>query len=228
MHKIMLIEDDLTLRQQIYENLLQWEYQVAVTENFKDVLTGLIEASPDLILLDINLPYYDGFYWCGKIREVSKIPIIFMSSRDSNMDILMALNKGGDDYVTKPFSMPVLIGKIQAILRRAYQYDVGSNLTETNLLSHNGLVLMPEESTALYGEEKIDLTKNELKILAVLMQKARKIISRNELMTLLWNDDLYVNDNTLTVNINRLRSKLEEAGLPDFIITKKGQGYFIQ
>lgn len=227
MHKILIVEDDVTLQRQLTESLQSWRYQVLIAEDFKDIITIFLAGKPDLVLLDINLPYFDGFYWCRQIRELSKLPILFLSSRDSNMDILMALQNGGDDYVTKPFSMPVLIGKIQALLRRAYQYDAGSEQNGQDIITHNGLVLKLNESAALYNDQKIELTKNELKILSLLISNSGKIISRNDLMTLLWNDDMYVNDNTLTVNINRLRVKLEEAGLPEFITTKKRQGYVI-
>jgi DNA-binding response OmpR family regulator len=173
--------------------------------------------------MDINLPYFDGFYWCKKIREFSKIPIIFLSSRDTNMDIVMAINMGGDDYITKPFSLDILVAKINALLRRTYSYSDKS----LEVIEYKGAVLNLKDNTLLYNEKKIDLTKNEFKIILLLMKFQGKIISREKIMRTLWKDESFIDDNTLTVNVNRLRSKLTDLGLNNYITTKKGQGYVI-
>lgn len=173
--------------------------------------------------MDINLPCFDGFYWCQKIREISKVPIIFLSSRNTNMDIIMAVQMGGDDFVTKPFSIDILVTKLHAMLRRTYSY--GENLGD--VLECRGVILNINDSTLSYNENKIELTKNELKILLLLMKNIGKIISRDRIMRILWDDDTFINDNTLTVNVNRLRKRLEDIGIKDFIETKKGQGYVI-
>ena len=173
--------------------------------------------------MDVNLPYYDGFYWCEKIREVSKVPIIFLSSRDSNMDIIMGINNGGDDYITKPFSTEVLISKINALLRRSYDYN-----NSDTLIYYNDAVLDIEKCIFRYDDKEIELTKNEIKILSLLIKNKEKVVSREKIMMSLWNDDEFVNDNTLTVNITRLRGKINELGLKDIIKTKKGIGYLIK
>lgn len=173
--------------------------------------------------MDINLPYYDGFYWCEKIRQVSKVPIIFISSRSNNMDIIMAVNMGGDDYITKPFSLEILMAKIQALLRRSYSYQGA----ESHMIELHGAVLNLNQSTLSYQDHTVDLTKNEFKILQLLMHNHGMIMSRDKIMRSLWEDESFVDDNTLTVNVNRLRNKLSDIGLEDFINTKKNQGYLV-
>lgn len=223
MHKIMLIEDDTALCGQVIEGFKKWGYTTIPVQNFEDILEEFNTIKPQLVIMDVNLPCFDGFYWCNKIRELSKTPIVFLSSQNTNMDIVMAINAGADDYITKPFSMQILIAKIQAVLRRSYDYSSA----KAEYLEHNGLVLNICESTAAYQNKKAELTKNELKMMVLLMNNKGRIISRESIMQLLWDDDLYVNDNTLTVNINRLRAKIAELGLENFIETKKGQGYII-
>lgn len=191
--------------------------------DFNHVFQQFLAEKPQLILLDINLPVYDGFYWVQKIREVSKVPIIFISSRNTNMDKVMAMNMGGDDYVTKPFSLEVLIAKINALLRRAYNYAAGNN----DNLSHNGLILNLQNGSAQVDQQTIDLSKNEYKLLQYLLRQHGQIVSREKLLRALWDDERFVDDNTLTVNINRLRKKIEQAGLTNYIETKIGQGYMI-
>lgn len=221
--KIMIVEDDIKIGELVGEGLGKWGYDVYCVEDFSDTFNCFLRYEPHLVLMDINLPYFDGFYWCNKIREVSKTPIIFISSRNSNMDIIMAINMGGDDFVQKPFSMDVLLAKVNAILRRTYSY---SNV-EADVVEHSGVVLNLKDDTLLYNDRKIDLTKNEFKILYTLIKNNGKIISRDKIMKLLWEDESFVDDNTLTVNINRLRKKLLDIGLEEFIQTRKGQGYII-
>jgi DNA-binding response OmpR family regulator len=224
MFKILIVEDDMTIGNIISENLQKWGYEPMLVNDFSDVFSEYVEFKPDLVLMDIVLPLYDGYYWCSKIRQESKVPIIFISSKDSNMDVLMAINMGADDYVTKPFSMEILLAKISALLRRTYSYI---NKT-ANLIEHKGAVLNIDDGTLVYNDEKIDLTKNEYRILYVLMSNKDSIVSRDKIMRNLWEHESFVDDNTLTVNINRLRKKLDKKGLSDFIVTKKGQGYIVE
>lgn len=223
MHRIMLVEDDEALCLQIIDGLKKWGFSADAAINFENVIEDFNRIKPQLVIMDVNLPCFDGFHWCNKIREISKVPVVFLSSRDTNMDIVMAINTGADDYITKPFSMQILIAKIQAVIRRTYDYASASS----EYLEHNGLMLNMSESSITFKSSKAELTKNELKILSLLMNCKGRIVSRESIMQLLWDDDVYVNDNTLTVNINRLRGKLSDIGLPDFIETKKGQGYIV-
>ena len=223
MKKILIIEDDLNVARELSISLKKWSFEVDIIKNFDNILKEVIYNKPSLILMDVNLPYYDGFYWCEKIREVSKVPIIFLSSRDSNMDIIMGINDGGDDYITKPFSTEVLISKINALLRRSYDYN-----NSDTLIYYNDAVLDIEKCIFRYDDKEIELTKNEIKILSLLIKNKEKVVSREKIMMSLWNDDEFVNDNTLTVNITRLRGKINELGLKDIIKTKKGIGYLIK
>lgn len=223
MFKILVVEDDPKMRAIILENLHRWGFQGSYVQDFSKVFDDFIKHDPHLILMDINLTAYDGFYWCGRIRELSKVPIIFISSRNTNMDIVMAVNMGGDDFIQKPFSLEVLMAKINALLRRTYNYTN----TESSAVEHNGLILNLKDSSILYMDNRSELTKNELKILYTLMINKGGIVSRDKLMRVLWEDESFVDDNTLTVNINRLRRKLGELGLADYIQTKKGQGYIV-
>lgn len=223
MFKIMIVEDDQKMQQIILESVVRWGFEGRYAQNFNNVFDEFVKYEPHLVLMDINLTAYDGFYWCGKIREISKVPIIFISSRNTNMDIIMAVNMGGDDFIQKPFSLEVLMAKINALLRRTYNY---AN-TISNVIEHNGAVLDLRDSSVRFQDRKLELTKNEFKILQILMKDKGKIVSRDEIMRVLWEDESFVDDNTLTVNINRLRKKLEDLGLSDFIQTKKGQGYII-
>jgi len=219
----MIVEDDSKIREFVKESLEKWGYEVAAVEDFNEIFNIFVKHQPHLVLMDINLPSFDGFYWCNKIREVSKAPIIFISSRTSNMDIIMAINMGGDDFVQKPFSMDILLAKVNALIRRTYSYLN----TETDVIEHNGVVLNLMDNTLYYKEEKVELTKNEFKIVYMLMKNHGSVIDRDKIMRSLWEDESFVDDNTLTVNINRLRKKLSNIGLDEFIETKKGQGYII-
>ena len=222
MYKITIIEDDITIAKTIKEYLLRWDYDVIYLTDFKDISSQVVSFEPHLILLDLMLPYYNGFHWCSEIRKVSKVPIIFISSASDNMNIVMAMNMGGDDFISKPFDLKVLHAKVTALLRRTYSFQ-----GQVNLLEHNGVLLNLSDATLTYKDERINLTKNEYKILQLLMENVRSVVPRDEIMQRLWESDTYVDDNTLTVNINRLRKKLNELGLDDFIETKKGIGYMV-
>jgi len=220
---IMIVEDEQKIAQMIEENLIKWGYDVFWVKDFQKVEEEYLSVKPHLVLLDINLPYYDGFYWCEKIRKYSNVPIVFVSSRNEKMDVMMAINMGGDDFIQKPFSMDILVTKINAIVRRTYTYLSPS----LDVLKHNDLTLNLKNSTVKFGEQESELTKNEFKILTVLFENKNEIISRDELMRALWEDESFIDDNTLTVNINRLRRKLTDMGVEDYIQTKKGQGYML-
>lgn len=221
MLNILLIEDDESIFQLIKKHFYQWDMQVEGTANFKFVMDSFEKTQPQLVMIDIQLPAFDGFHWCREIRSVSKVPIIFLSSRDQPMDMVMAMQMGADDYIQKPFHMDVLMAKVQAILRRTYDY------TE-EVVEHviwNGATIDYATSTITKNDQSIELTKNEQYILRILLEHKDQIVSRDDLMRKLWDDERFVNDNTLTVNVNRLRSKLEELDLTDVILTKKGLGY---
>ncbi|HEM5320208.1 TPA: response regulator transcription factor [Streptococcus suis] len=220
MQKILLIEDDKTISQLVAKNLINWGYQVQEVKDFQMVLEQMEEFQPHLILLDIGLPFFNGYYWCQEIRKTSRVPIMFLSSHDQPMDIVMAINMGADDYVTKPFEMTVLLAKIQGLLRRTYDF-VG----EQSLLWFEEISLDLKTMQVSYGQVVEELTRNEFQILRVLFEHGKEVVSREELMRELWNSDIFVDDNTLSVNIARLRKKLAELGQPDVIATKKGVGY---
>lgn len=220
MQKILLVEDDKTISQLVAKNLINWGYQVQEVKDFQTVLDQIRDFQPHLILLDIGLPFFNGYYWCQEIRKTSRVPIMFLSSHDQPMDIVMAINMGADDYVTKPFEMTVLLAKIQGLLRRTYDF-VG----EQSLLWFEDVSLDLKTMQVSYGQAVAELTRNEFQILRVLFEHGKEVVSREELMRELWNSDIYVDDNTLSVNIARLRKKLAELGLPDLIMTKKGVGY---
>lgn len=221
MYKIFIIEDDIKMCKLIKESLKKWSYDVKQVYDFKDILKEFTEYMPHLVLLDINLPFYDGFYWCNKIRNISTIPIIFISSRDTDMDKIMGITLGGDDYIQKPFSIDFLTAKIQAILRRTYAYR-DENL---NLIQHKDMILNLEECALYYKNNKYPLSPNENKILSLLMKNGGKVVKRDRIMQSLWDDENFVDDNTLTVNVNRLRKKLSQIGLKDVIETIKSEGY---
>lgn len=223
MYKILIVEDDRVISEEMADLLTKWGYEAICVKDFSDVFNEFSRQSPHLVLMDINLPSFDGFYWCGKIREISKVPILFISSRNSNMDVIMAINMGGDDFIQKPFSSDIFLAKVNGIMRRAYSY---SNV-RTSLLEHNGVVLNLGDSTLTYNDRRLELTRNELRILHCLMKDWGNVVSRDIIMRYLWEDESFVDDSTLTVNINRLRKKLEDIGLNNLIQTKKGQGYIV-
>lgn len=223
MYKVLLIEDDIDLAKETAFALGKWGFKVELIDDFEMIMEEFIDKKPELVLLDVNLPLYNGFYWCEKIRNISNVPIIFLSSRDSDMDLIMGINNGGDDYITKPFSIDILVTKINGIMRRVYNYT-GSN----NIMMYRNLIFDMEKGIIKNNENCIELTKNEIKILSLLLKNKNKVVSRENLMMSLWESDEFVTDNALTVSINRLRSKIKELDLEDFIKTKKGIGYIIE
>ena len=222
-YKIMIVEDDPTIAGVVKSHLAKWGYLAYSVQDFSLVLHEFRQEEPHLVLMDISLPRYNGFYWCGEIRKFSRVPILFLSSHAENMDIVMAISMGGDDYVTKPFDLSVLVAKIQALLRRSYDFQ-----SPMNVLYHREAVFHIGDGTLHYRNQKIDLTRNEARIMQTLLESKGVIVSRDTLMQRLWDSDEFIDDNTLTVNIARLRKKLEDAGLCDFIVTKKGSGYLVE
>lgn len=223
MYRIYIVEDDRTIANAVKNHLEKWGFEVKCADDFKNIMSEFSEYSPHLVLMDISLPFYNGFYHCSEIRRVSKVPVVFLSSASDNMSIVMAMNMGGDDFIAKPFDLTVLMAKIRAILRRTY--DFGS---ETGVITHKGAMLNISDATLSFNGEKIDLTKNEYRILLTLLENKGKVVSRDLLMNKLWETDSYVDENTLTVNVSRLRKKLEKSGLSDFIETKSGMGYIVE
>ncbi|MFD1205283.1 MULTISPECIES: response regulator transcription factor [Sporosarcina] len=223
MFTILIVEDEIKISSIIATELRNWGYGVHVAEDFSNVEELYLMVQPHLILLDINLPYMNGFYWCERIRRHSNIPIVFLSSRTETMDMMMALNMGGDDFIQKPFSMEMLLTKIHALLRRSYTYQQ----IDMDILSHRDLTLHVKRAVLSSPDGEIELTKNEFRILCILLERKNEIVQRDELMAALWEDENFIDDNTLTVNINRLRRKLSEHRLDGYIQTKKGQGYIL-
>ncbi|MBD5489540.1 MAG: response regulator transcription factor [Lachnospiraceae bacterium] len=220
MYKILIVEDDSTISEQIGKYLNRWGYETACAEDFENVLQQFISFDPQLVLLDIGLPFYNGYYWCSEIRKISQIPVVFISSASDNMNIVMAMNMGGDDFIMKPFDLEVLLAKVQAILRRTYSFQKQSSVME-----YGNVILNLTDMSLLYQGTRIELSKNEFRILQILYEHAGNTVSRENIMKRLWDNECFVDDNTLTVNMNRLRKKLEETGIHDFILTKKGVGY---
>jgi len=222
MYKILIVEDDLLIASLLEDGLKKWSFETEQITDFVNVLDAFKKYQPHLVLLDISLPYFNGYYWCNEIRKISKVPIIFLSSHTENMDIIMAMNMGGDDFVTKPFSLDIVIAKLQAVLRRTYSY-----FSDISTLEVDGVILSLNDTTVTFQDKKLELTKNEYKIMQLLMEHKNNIVTRDQIMKKLWDSDSFIDDNTLTVNVNRLRKKLEDCGLIDFINTKKGLGYMI-
>ncbi len=221
MFKLLVVEDDNTLFQEVRERLAGWSYEVHGIQDFRQVLQEFTALKPDLVIIDIQLPYFDGFHWCRMIRSHSSVPIIFLSSRDHPTDMVMSMQLGADDYIQKPFHFDVLIAKLQAVLRRVYQY----NTEPIELRSWHGATIDYTKNTVTLGSHAITLTKNEMFILVKLLEQKNRIVSRDALIESLWEDSRFISDNTLTVNVNRLRKKLDELDLGRFIETKVGQGY---
>ena len=218
----MIVEDDGNMANAMRTQLTAWGYEVYCVQNFWKVTEEFLTEEPQLVLLDIMLPFFNGYHWCSEIRKHSNVPILFISSASDNMNIIMAMNMGGDDFIAKPFDLNVLSAKVQAILRRTY--DLAGTIP---VLEHRGAILNLNDMTLHYEGQSLDLTRNEFRILQTLLEQKGKVVSRNTLMTRLWEIDSYVEENTLTVNINRLRKKLEELGLKEYITTKVGCGYMI-
>lgn len=222
MYKIWIVEDDMTIAKTLAGHLSKWNYEVRYVTDFKNIMEEFVAFEPHLVLMDIMLPFFNGYHWCTEIRKISKVPVIFISSMSDNMNIVMAINMGGDEFVEKPFDLNVITAKIQALLRRTYAFH-----GRVNAIEHQGVMLNLNDATVTYQGQKLALTKNDYKILQMLLEHAGKIVPREEIMTRLWESDEFIDDNTLTVNVTRLRKKLEEIGLTDYIVTKKGIGYLI-
>lgn len=222
MYRILIVEDDRGIAGEVEQRIKSWDMDAKCAADFRNVTAEFAGYEPHLVLLDISLPYMNGYHWCREIRKVSRVPIVFISSAADNMNIIMAMNMGADDFIAKPFDGEVLIAKVQALLRRSY--DFGESMP---VLEHRGAMLNTGDGSFFYGEKKLALSKNEYRILLTLMQSKGKVVSREKLMEALWQTDEYVDENALTVNVGRLRKKLENAGLTDFIETKFGVGYWI-
>ena len=220
-NKIFIIEDEEKIRLELSTFLNRYGYETSYSTDFENIVDISLKEEPDIILLDINLPYYDGYYICREIRRKSNVPIIVVTSRNSEVDELMSMNLGEDDFITKPYNTQILLARIASIIRRTYQ-----NL-DSEVFEFKGLKYNMSTSEMTFDNKKCELTKNESKILFTLMKNKERIVSRNDLMKALWQDDEFVDDNTLTVNINRLRKKLEEIGAVDYIQTRRGQGYIL-
>lgn len=222
MNKVFIVEDDAVIAKAVADHLATWQMQVKCAEDFEKITQEAAQFAPDIIIMDIKLPYYNGFYWCSEIRKKSKVPIVFLSSADDNMNIVMAMNMGGDDFISKPFDLQVLTAKLQAVLRRSYGAELTKHSLECGAVSLN-----LDDTSATVNGDKVDLTKNEFLILKSLMEKQGKVVSREEIMERLWGNDEFVDDNTLTVNMTRIRKKMEAAGAVNFIATKRGLGYIV-
>ena len=219
--KIIIIEDDMKIRNELSQFLNKYGYETFAPTSFENIVNDVLGANANLILLDINLPIYDGYYFCREIRKASAIPIIIFTSRDSEVDELMSMNLGADDFVTKPYNTQILLARISSVLKRVYSTEATQEIT------YSGLTLDISKSMVSFEDREIELTKNEVRILNLLMKNSGKIISRDDIMNALWQSNEFVDDNTLTVNINRLRKKLEDIGVNNFLKTKRGQGYLV-
>lgn len=223
MYRVLLVEDDLVIAKAMKKQISAWGLEVHCVENFQEVLMEFRQFEPHLVLLDLALPFFNGYHWCTEIRKISSVPVIFVSSASDNMNMVMAMNMGADDFIAKPFDMNVLMAKIQAILRRCYDYQV-----QIPAYEFHGAMFHPEDASLVYRGEKLSLTKNDCRILQTLLEHRGRIVSRDTLMIKLWETDSFIDENTLTVNIARLRKKLDSVGLTDVILTKKGLGYLIE
>ena len=229
MYRILIVEDDRVIAQTLASHLCRWDYETKCVEDFKNVAEEFRQYDPQLVLLDIMLPFFNGFHWCQEIRRFSKAqisvkaPIVFLSSANDNMNIVMAMNMGGDEFIEKPFDLNVVTAKVQAILRRTYSFQ-----GTVNVMEYRGAVLNLNDATFVKGGQKAELTKNEFRILQMLLENAGRIVSRDSIITRLWESDEFIDDNTLTVNVARLRKKLELIGLAGMIKTKKGIGYMVE
>lgn len=222
MFSLMIVEDDKTIAESLKEELSKWQYSVHIAQDFNHILDEFLTIKPQMVLMDITLPAFNGYHWCQEIRKVSEVPIIFITSKTDDMDMIMAIQMGADDYIQKPFRLSIVVAKIQALLRRAYDFN-----EQEDFLTMNQVVLKPADLSLTYGDETIHLTKNESKIMEILFKGKGDFISREKIMQGLWEDESFIDGNTLAVNITRLRKKVRDAGKDDFILTKKGVGYAI-
>ena len=223
MYRILVVEDDFSMAQVLQQELTRWGYGVRLVEDFQAVIPSFVDYDPHLVLLDIMLPFYNGYHWCSEIRKLSNVPVVFLSSASDNMNIVMAMNMGGDDFLPKPVDLAVLTATLQAILRRSYDLS-----GQVPVMEHRGVVLNLNDASLRYQDQRLELSKNEFRILQTLLEHKGKVVSRDTLMTKLWQMDCYVEENTLTVNVARLRKKLEGVGLRDFIRTRVGAGYIVE
>ena len=223
MYRLLVVEDDVRIAQEIQKQALAWGMDCRITTDFRKVFEDFVKYEPHIVLMDIRLPFFNGYHWCAEIRRVSKVPIIFISSASDNMNIVMALQMGADDFIAKPYDWDVLIAKIHSLLRRTYDFGLSPHVLE-----HRGAVLNTEDNTLSYNGQMISLTKNEYQILYCLMKNKGKAVSRETLMKALWKTEAFVDENALAVNVARLRKKLEANGLEDFISTRFGIGYSIE
>lgn len=222
--KLLIIEDDKVLLDELIHRFNEWDIESQGINDFSDVMTDFIDVKPNLVIIDITLPKYDGFYWCRMIRNISSVPIIFLSSRDHPQDMVMSMQMGADDYVQKPFNFEVLNAKVQALLRRTYEYKS----RDFDVFKYRDAVFDFKKLIITRGDDEVELTKNESFILSVLSQKMNEVVLRNEIIEALWDDSRFISDNTLTVNVNRLRKKLEAIGLNNAVETKTGSGYILK
>lgn len=222
MNRVYIVEDDPVIAKTVANHLKNWQMECRCAENFENVLEEMQTFEPDIVLMDVKLPYYNGFYWCAEIRKRSSIPIVFISSADDNMNIVMAMNMGADDFISKLFDLQVLTVKLQAVLRRSY-----GMVLERHTLEYGAVSLNLDDTSMMIQDEKIELTKNEFLMLKILLEKQGKVVTWEEMMERLWGNDEFVDDNTLTVNMLRLRKKMERAGVRDYIVTKRGLGYIV-
>lgn len=223
MFKIFVVDDSQIISEKLKNELEKWGFEVILADDFERVFDTFKDEKPDLVVMDIGLPFYDGYFWTRKIRDISNVPMIFLSSKEDTMNKIMAMEMGADDFVSKPFEMDLLLAKIKALLRRTYDYK--ENLSRLEI---RGLILDLKSMAVSFGEKSLDLSKNEFKILETLMVNKGNVVSRDKLMTSLWSTDIYIDDNTLTVNISRLRKSLAGLGVGDFIKTKQGYGYYVE
>ena len=223
MYKILLVEDDATITEVLEREFSRWGYEVVHVTDFRHVLETFLAVQPHLVLLDISLPFYNGYHWCGEIRKVSKTPVLFVSSASDNMNLVMALGMGGDDFLAKPFDLNVAVAKVEALLRRTYAFNA-----EVNAVACRGAVLDRKDACLHYKGQKLELTKNEFRILQLLFERRGRTVPRTDIMQALWDSDCFIDDNTLTVNVARLRAHLAGIGLEDFIRTQKGLGYIVE
>ena len=219
-HRIFIVEDDRVIARAVKQHIESWGCEARVVSDFRNVLKEFVAFDAHLVLMDISLPFFNGYHWCREIRKISKVPVIFISSASDNMNIVMAMDMGGDDFIAKPFDLSVLTAKVQAVLRRAYEFSGAQSLLE-----HRGAILNLGDASLTYEGKRLELTKNDFRILQTLMERPGQVVSRETIMLRLWETDCFVDDNTLTVNMTRLRKKLEAIGLEDFILTRKGAGY---
>lgn len=222
MYKVFIVEDNIDIAEGIKNSLKRWDFSVDLCEDFNDVTNSFLKSKAEIVLMDVDLPFFNGYHWTNEIRKFSNVPIIFLSSSNENLNIIMAMEMGADDFISKPFDMEILVAKIKALLRRSYDYD-----SSLDILRYEGLLLNLKTMTISYENKEASLSKNEFKILEALLLRKKEVVSREDLMNYLWKTDVFIDDNTLSVNISRLRKSLSKIGLDDFIKTKVGVGYYV-